>query len=275
MTRRFLALATLTGTLAACAGGAPRLEYTVPEPGDVRYSYADTTVVSVSMMGQSLEMSQRAVAGYAFAFAPASEGVSVTMSVTALSGSITQPMGPPVSLDEDQVEGVLVFSLDREGNAELAEQPRVDLEASQLVSALSLAHGFFPGLPGRAVAVGDTWTDTVSFEGREGAGERSETMVLRYVVAGDTVVADRDLLRIDVEGAGETAAELQVAGMVVSQRSDMETTGWVLWDVEEGVMFERRSEASGSGTVAVPVAPNPLPIRVRSTRTVRLQAREP
>lgn len=275
MTRRFLTLATLAGALAACAGGAPVLEYGVPDPGDLRYSYGDTTVVSVSMMGQSLEMTQQGVADYAVTFAPAPEGVDVTMSVTELSGRLVQPMGPPVSIDEDQIEGVLVFSLDRRGNSVVAEQPRVAVEASQLVSALALAHGFFPGLPGRAVAVGDTWTDTVSYEGQEGAGNRSQTAVLHYRVAGDTTVVGRDLLRIDVEGASETAADLQVSGMAVSQRSDMEIAGHVLWDVEAGVMFERRSTASGSGTVSVPVTPNPVPIRVQSTQTIRLQGMVP
>lgn len=272
MTRRFLA--TLAG-LAACAGGAPALEYGVPDPGDVRYSYGDTTVVSVSMMGQSLELRQQGVAAYAVTFAPTADGVDVTMRVTDLSGTISQPMGPPVSIDEDQVDGALVFSLDRRGNSVVAEQPKVALEASQLVSALALAHGFFPGLPGRTVAVGDTWTDTVSYEGAEGAGARSETAILHYAVAGDTAVAGRGLLRIDVEGVSESTGDFDVSGMAVRQSSEVEVDGHVLWDAEAGVMFERRTTSSGSGTVSLPITPNPIPIRVQSTRTIRLQERAP
>lgn len=275
MTRRRPAIAVLASILAACAGGPSALEYVVPHPGDLRYSYGDTTVVSVSMMGQSLEMSQRAVAGYAVTFAPASDGVKVTMSVTDLSGTLTQPMGAPVRMDEDQVEGDLVFSLDRQGNAAVAERPEVALEASQMVSGLMLAHGFFPGLPGRPVAVGDAWADTVSFEGTEGTGERSLTAYLRYTVAGDTTMAGRDLLRIDVEGTSETRAELSVSGMAVSQTSEEEIQGYVLWDVEAGLMVERRATTEGSGTVAVPVSPNPIPIRIRSVRWIRLQSVEP
>lgn len=274
MTRRFLGCVTLVSAVVACAGGAPALEYGVPDAGDVRYRYGDTTVVSVSMMGQSMELTQQGVADYAVLFAPAPDGVNVTMTVTDLTGTLIQPMGPPVDIDETQVEGALVFSLDREGNAVVAEQPRVALEASQLVSALALAHGFFPGLPARVVAVGDSWADTVRYDGSEGAGSRSETATLRYTVIGDTTVAGRDLLRIGVEGTRETAAELEVSGMAVSQTSEEEMEGHVLWDVEAGLMVERRSTSSGSGTVSLPISPDPIPIQVQSTRTIRLQRME-
>jgi len=222
-------------------------------------------------MGQSMEMSQRGSARYAVAFAPAPGGVSVTLTVSELSGTLTQPLGPPVRMDESDVDGPLVFSLDRTGNAVIAERPDVEVGASQMVSGFALAHGFFPGLPGRAAAVGDVWVDTVRYEGAEGAGSRSETAVLRYTVAGDTVVAGRDLLRIDVEGESETSAELEVAGMTVSQRSRMEIRGWVLWDLEAGLMFERRSESTGRGTASVPMAPNPIPIQIRSRQHTRLE----
>lgn len=273
MKTRLLSLVVLVAGASACAGGAPALEYGVPSPGDVRYSYGDTTVVAVSMMGQSMEMSQRGAAEYAVTFASAPAGVNVSMSVAELSGSLSQPMGAPIRFDEGDVEGALVFSLDREGNAVVAEMPAVRVEASQLVSGLALAHGFFPGLPGRTVAPGDTWVDTVSYNGTEGAGERSETGVFRYTVVGDTAVDGRDLTRIDVQGTSRTSAVVDVSGMSVRQESEVEVEGHVLWDAEAGLMVERRSEASGEGTASVPIAPNPIPIRIRSSQTIRLQGR--
>lgn len=257
-------------TIVACAG-APALEYGVPTPDEVRYDYADTTTVSVSVMGQSMEISQEGVAEYSVLFTPAPAGVSVTMSVSELSGSIRQPMGAPIRIDESDVEGVLVFSLDRSGDAVIAERPNVGATASQMVSALALAHGFFPGLPGRRVEAGESWVDTVTYEGSEGAGRRSETRVLRYTVTGDTAVGGRDLLRIAVAGTSEISADLNVAGMAVSQSSEVEIEGYVLWDARARLMVERRTRASGSGTAAVPMAPNPIPIRIRSSQRVRLQ----
>ena len=65
-----------------------------------------------------------------------------------LVATLTQPMGAPVQVDEGYVTGPLLFSLDRQGNATVTGQPEVRAEASQMVSGLDLAHGFFPGLPG-------------------------------------------------------------------------------------------------------------------------------
>lgn len=271
MFRRTIAFAVLPALLSACAGGAPALEYGVPSTSDVRYTYGDTTTISVNMMGQSLEMAQRGVVDYAVSFSPAAAGVNVTMSVTELQGTLSQPMGGAVRIDTDDVQGVLVFALDREGNAVVAEQPTVSAEASQLVSALALSHSFFPGLPGRAAAVGDAWVDTVSYQGTEGAGERSATGVYHYAVVGDTVVGGQALLHIAVQGESESTATLSIQGMSVGQRSEVEVEGHVLWDPAAGLMVERRSVATGSGTATVPIAPAPIPIRIRSTQTIRLQ----
>lgn len=273
MRRRLPTLLLVTLPAAACAGAAPSLEYGVPSPDNVRYVLADTSTVGVSVMGQSMEMGQRATADYAVVFSPAPSGVNVTMSLTTLDGVLTQPMGGPVRVDEDDVEGVLVFSLDREGNPVIAETPSVAVNASQMVSGLALAHGFFPGLPGRAVAEGDTWVDTVTYQGSEGAGTRSETSVLRYTVSADTVVAGRSLLRLDVEGTTSSSADLSVAGMSVSQSSELQTEGFVLWDPEAGLMVERHTSSTGSGTARVPMVPNPLPIRIDTRQHVRLQGR--
>lgn len=271
MSIRPLALLGLAATITACAGGAPSLEYRVPTPADVRYSYADTTAVSVAVMGQNLEMNQQASAEYAVGFAPASSGVEVTMTVAALNGQISQPMGAPIRFSESDVEGALVFSLDREGNAVVQQMPEVDLNASQVVSGLGLAHGFFPGLPGRSASAGESWVDTVSFEGTEGAGRRSDNGVMRYTVRGDTTVAGRALLVIDVEGTGDSYAEVDVGGMTVTQRSETRSEGHILWDPAAGLMVERYMLTTGEGTATAPIAPTPLPIRVRARQHVKLQ----
>ncbi|MDX1494983.1 MAG: hypothetical protein R3253_13025, partial [Longimicrobiales bacterium] len=203
MIHRVILFAALVLASAACAGGPAALEYGLPADRDLRYSYADTTTVGISVMGQSLEMAQRGVAEYAVSFSPAPAGVNVTMSVSSLEGALSQPMGAPVRFDQDDVQGVLVFSLDRRGNAVIAERPAVSLEARQFVSGLVLANHFFPGLPGGAAGVGDSWVDTVSYRGSEGSGERSETAILRYTVVGDTLMAGRVLTEIGVQGTSE------------------------------------------------------------------------
>lgn len=271
------AAALLTAVMiSACAGGPPSppsLEYVTSEPRDLTYGYSSETTVSISMMGQSLALSQEGTATYAVALTPTDHGVDVRLRVAELDASISNPMGAPIMIDEDAIDGILEFSLDRRGNTTLRSVPEVREEASQMFSGISLAHGFFPGLPGRAVTAGDQWVDTVSYRGETDMGIRSETTVLTYTVTGDTVITGRPLLVVEMEGTTESEFDLNVQGMSVTQSSDLRVAGLVLWDLQASVVFESQRTASGEGSVRVPLAPGPLPIRIESTERARLQDR--
>ena len=140
-----------------------------------------------------------------------------------------------------------------------------------MFSGIALAHGFFPGLPGRAVSTGDQWVDTVSYEGETDMGIRSETSVLTYTVRGDSVIAGRSLLVFEVAGTVASEFDMNVQGMTVTQMSDLEVEGHVLWDYQAAVMFESHRMATGEGSVRIPLAPAPLPIRIESSERARLQ----
>jgi hypothetical protein len=271
---RLSAILGLVLTTAACSGGPPSppaLSYSATAVEAAAYEYADKTVISIAVMGQRMELSQEGTASFGIRFEPSSDGVDVTLSVQELFAVIDQPMGAPVTLDGSAVRGNLRFSLDRMGNSTVLERPEVSDIAIQMVSSLGLAHTFFPGLPGSAVTVGDGWVDTVSYEGPEGPGVRSERAVLRYTATGDTVVAGRPLLVLSVEGNMESSTDLVVGGMAISQSTIRNITGSVLWDLQNGLMFESVRTETGSGTVRVPIAPGPLPIQVEITRRTRLK----
>ena len=260
--------------LSACGGGRsgpPLLGYGIPTPTEVTYVYGDTTVVSLAVMGQGMELSQRGVANYSVTFGPVPGGIEVTLTVEDLAAVINPPMGSPIRLGNEDVTGDLVFTLDHLGNPTITERPEVSDVGSQMVSGLGLAHTFFPGLPNRAVGVGETWVDTISYEGRESAGLRSESTVIRYTIAGDTVVAGRSLMVIALQGTTESTAELELSGMSVAQSSNLTLEGYVLWDTQSGLMFESFKKATGTGTVRVPVAPGPLPIEIAATQRARLR----
>ncbi|MDE0899060.1 MAG: hypothetical protein OSA81_08595 [Longimicrobiales bacterium] len=273
-TRIFTAL-LLCFSLAACGGGPPgppTLAYGSQATNKLTYQHGDTTAVSVSIMGQSMEVNQSGVATYAVGFSSVPDGVGVTMSLQDLEASITQPVGAPIQLDESGVQGDLTFVMGRTGNTvSIGERPAVTDEASQMVSGLSLAYMFFPGLPGIGAMMGDSWVDTVSFEGEDGPGMRSETSVLTYVVEGDTVVAGRALLRISFSGTSSSEQDLEMGGMDIHQESEAEVLGYVLWDHNESIMFEHHRVATGSGTLSLPIMPTAIPMDVVSTQHTRLE----
>jgi hypothetical protein len=274
MTGRPIAFTSAVVLLSACASGPPSppaLAYGQHTVSAAVYDFSDTTSVDISVMGQAMQLSQHGEAEYAVAFADDPAGVGVTLAVRSLSVRLNQPMGEPVEIDESSVRGDLAFSLDRVGDATVTRRPAVADEASQMISGLSLAHTFFPALPGRATEAGDSWVDTLSYSGDDGPGSMSESSVLSYTVAGDTVVDGRSLLLIEVEGTTTSANDMEFSGMPVSQESELAVRGYVLWDPASGIMFEQYRESTGSGVVSVPVVPAPLPVSVRTVQRARLQ----
>lgn len=255
--------------LSACGGGPAPLAYGLPAETSVTYAFGDTTRVSVDAMGQTMQLAMRGDADYGVTFARADDGVAVTLTVQRLAATVDVPMGSPVQVTESAVDGTLAFTLDRRGRATVTSTPEVEPAASQMISGLTMAHTFFPRLPGRVVAAGDRWTDTVSYS-EQGELATDENTVLDYVVTGDTVVDGRALTRIDFTGTSTLSNSMNMGGMAVSQTSTVEVQGYTLWDARAGIMYEMASSGRGRGTVRVPIAPVPLPIEVASTQRTRL-----
>ena len=118
--------------------------------------------------------------------------------------------------------------------------------------------------------MGDSWTDTISFEGPQGDGSVKSTSVVTYTVMGDTLVGDRKVLKIATESSSEQAASGSFAGMDYSQKLSGTAKGWVLWDLQRALMVEKYSDSDASGTMDVSAAPYPLSIRMRSQSRTRL-----
>jgi hypothetical protein len=183
-------------------------------------------------------------------------------------------MAGPITLDESSVSGDLVFTLDRRGNAALVSAPTVDDAAGQLVPPVQIAHSFFPALPGTAVRPGDTWTDTISYGddgGDAGAAAGVQRSVLAYTAVGDTVIAGRPLLEIAFDGTAEIRQTLAMQGMEIEQATDLELSGHVLWDLQGGLMFERVTTSTGTGSVRIATMPSELPTRFQSVSRVSLR----
>ena len=268
---RMSMLAILTTTATSCAGGSSGLvlAYRLPTPAEASYSVTDTAIVSIDAMGQSLEISVGSAGVYGVTFAPAEEGVTVTLSVDDLAASVALPIGAPMTFDESSVDGDLVFTLDERGNATVVSTPELAEPAGQLVPPGEVANSFFPALPGTAVAPGATWVDTTSFGDPDDASAASRSIVT-YTAVGDTVVDGRSLLAISFRGTSQVSQNLEMQGAQMQQTTDLQIEGGALWDARAGLMFERWTNATGTGSVRVNVLPAQLPTRFQSRSRVRL-----
>lgn len=271
---RLPTLAAASLVLAACGGGGPPspagLGFSLPDPATATYVSGDTVNVDIDAGGQSMQSTVAVSTTFGATFTRAPGGIQVSLDVQDFSARVTQPMGGPVTMDGSGISGPLVFTLDRRGVASLVSSPTLSEEAKNIFASLSTANSFFPRLPGTAVNVGDSWTDTIQFEGPEGAGEISAVSVLTYTVVGDTVVDGRSLTKFTYTGTQESTSSGAMQGMELKQEVSGTVEGHVLWDMGAGLMVERFAESDGRGSMEVSVAPMPLGMRIRAQSIVKL-----
>jgi hypothetical protein len=274
MRSRLPSLALACMTLAACGPGGPPsppgLAYGLPTKTAVTYAAEARADIDIDAEGQSMQAQGSSSMTLDVAFAESSDGLGVTMEVREFQATQSNPMGSQ-SADEEGIEGPVVFTLDRTGEATLVAEPVMTGTTDQFFQPLELAYGFFPKLPGRAADVGESWTDTVSYEGTPADGKIKVTSVLEYTMVGDTVIGGSSLLKISFEGTVQQVASGQITGMDFSQNLSGTTSGWHLWDSNRRLLVQSHAEGDLRGSMEVAAAPFPLTVRVRQQEDVHLQ----
>ncbi len=270
------ALLTTSLAVAACGPGSsapPALAYRVPDPANVQYDAADTLAIAINALGQTLTLDVGSTALYDVGFTRSGDGIRATLRVRDLQADVNVPMVGPMRVDEAIVQGDLVVEVSRRGDVTMLQSPQVEEAASAFFAGPSIAHSFFPGLPGTAASVGDTWVDTVSFSEDGNTGESTQRSITTYTLVGDTVVSGRSLVRVALTGTTEMRQTMSLQGAAIRQETDLEVQGHVLWDQQRGLLFERSTVSRGTGTVRAEAFPAPLPTRVEARSRVSLRAR--
>lgn len=263
--------------LAACASGpsASPLGYAVPGTPDVTYLVGDTISIALQGLGlgQDAEIGARSAATYALHFERGVQGVAVTATIQSLAADVVMPMADPIAMDETALSGDFTFEVDGRGRVLSMSSPQADQVGGQVFAAPVLAHTLFPRLPGRVVATGDTWVDSVTYVEAGDAGETEVRSALTYTVLGESQSAGRSLLDVGFEGTATVTQDLDVQGASVTQASQVSVTGTMRWDAAASLLYESEMTMEGEGTVRVALLPAALPTRVRWLTRVRLQDR--
>ena len=263
--------------LTACAGagpGAPSLGYGVPRSSEVIYLVGDTVSIALQGLGQGMEIGARSAATYALRYDRSADGVRVTAAIQSLAASMVVPMAEAITMDESGLEGEFVFELDRMGRATAMSSPQASQLGAQVFAAPVVAHALFPRLPGRAVAIGDSWADTVTYSEDGESGVTQVTSNLTYTVVGDAQTDGRFLSEITFEGTAEVTQELDLEGARINQASEVEVDGRFRWDASAGLLYDSEMTMEGEGSVRIALLPGAaLPTRVRWLTRVSLQSR--
>ena len=256
--------------LVGCSGAgkpapAGALVYGVPRTPTVDYVSGDSARIEIEAGGQRFAVSADVEEAWRMVFAAAPQGgVRVTATLTGMKGTLQAPMSRPQTADESAVKGPLLFTLDPRGHATVERLPEIRPAVAQFVSGAGIAQGFFPRLPGRAVAAGQNWTDTVSYTTEESGAKTTVQSITTYTVAGDSTDGKATYLLVRTAGTTEQTSGGTLAGTDFDQKVQGTTTGHFLWDRAAGVLHELEYRGSLSGTMSVAIAPAPLTVTVNS-----------
>ncbi|NNK64031.1 MAG: hypothetical protein HKO98_12595 [Gemmatimonadetes bacterium] len=267
--RVVLTALVLVAPLTACAGSGsgtagpsapPALAYAMPPGGAVTYLQSDTVEMVIDMGGQLANVTVEMGSTLDMTFSGGGDALEVTATFREFELSATNPLAGTQRADESQIDGPLVFTIDRTGAGTLVSAPQLGEIVSTGLSPASMAAGFFPRLPARAVSAGEMWTDTVSIDAVEDYGTTRGRTVYDFHAVGDTVVDGRTYLKVAFTSFDERVAQSQQMGTDIIQDVAGEGVGYYLWDAARNLVVEQSIEGRLEGSMEVSMAPAPLGI---------------
>lgn len=276
--RSFLPALLLVAPVAACAGGGgpgemsapPALAYAVPPGGAATYLQSDTIEMAIDAGGQFIDVTVQMNATLDMAYAGGGDALEVTTTFREFELSASNPMAGTQRADESEIDGPLVFTIDRRGAGTLVSAPELGEVAATGLSPASMAAGFFPRLPGRAVAAGETWTDTVKVDTEDESGTTRGSTIYDFTAVGDTVVDGRTYLKVTFTSFDERIAETQQMGTEIVQDVAGDGEGFYLWDASRSLIVQQYIEARLEGAMEVSMAPVPLGVDMTVVQHLRL-----
>lgn len=277
--RRILPAALLLTAAACSSAGAPgspapgaALAYTLPTSAPLTYVVGDTSVVSMDLMGNSMQISMNSSVVVDLALARTASGLDATLTFQSVTGEINNPMAGAMKISDADKPGPTRMSVDPRGVVTITEKPPLTTVLAQVLGSESYARRMFLRLPGRAVSAGARWVDTVSLNEEAAGMSTSGTSIFASTLRGDTVIAGLRLLVIDSDATTSQQLSGSPEGVEVRQMLAGTSKIVTLWDAARGAMFERTETGTLSGAMELPaMGVSGMPVNVRQTQIIRLR----
>jgi hypothetical protein len=262
----------------ACAKAAPpppaapvplvALAYATSAAQPVRYSLSDSLVFEAQMA--RTEVASKGI--FELTVAPDSASrARVTARVIDFEGRFTNGVvGASTTADERGVGGSFRITLTPRGEVLDLRRPTMTPEFQQVSRSGDIVRSLFLRLPGKGVALGASWTDTIrASETDEGMTTVNQSVVTSTWVR-DTLV-DTRTLRI-IESRAQNTVDVTGATPAGAMRQHLAgtSTARTLWDAERDLLVTRTSGGELTGTLEVPQM-GAIPVRAQIRSRIALQ----
>ena len=275
--RRILLAPAVAILTAGCHGiGSPApagLAYGVPDPNPATYVLSETTRFTVRAPGaEPTQATTRIDATAELDIRPDGGDYRVRVSFPTLRVEFENATQGTARSDESEIDGPVTVRLGPRGTVSVTDTPSVSDALGRVTSVEGLIRPLFVRLPGRAVDVGDRWTDTIeAVDEVAGTVSRARSVVVS-TLTGDTVVDGARLLVIDTRASNRVELRGTAGGVEVEESLEGTTRGRTLWDPRRALVVDRAEEGDLEGTLSMPetgVSPIPVPVRVQRSVTLR------
>ncbi len=246
------------------------LAHGMPSAAGATYHVTDTATMSVqSPMGpMDIKFSSRTTLTTGFEAAPGA--FRATAEVTSFGGTVSNPMMGAQSVGGEAFHGTVVVVVGSNGVTEVVAMPEMAPDAG--ISSFDwLGYDLFPALPGRAVATGDTWTDTFTVPSVVQGSDMTSTVTRNLTLDGETVVDGRTLQVVSVSATVEMSGSGSQGGMSVNQSFNGTIAGQYLWDAEAGLLHSAELVRDYEGQATIPGAP-PISMTIKGPQRIVREA---
>jgi hypothetical protein len=235
------------------------LRYTSPMPAKVSY----LTVDSMQMLNTGLptgdmtvNASVRSIVDIDITAAPA--GVHMKAMLREFEGNVETPMGsmpfPDAAKAGTSTEfNVGIRGLDLKQSYEDAKQAGVP-SSMDVNALLGRSREIAPLLllPGREVALKESWTDTVTHADSIEGVAFTVHMIVRGTYEGDTVVEGRTLNVLAFRNEMKMTSNGVVQGMAMQQITSTSSTERALWDSSQHLLISNHASAEMKMDMSLP-----------------------
>lgn len=230
----------------------PALAFTLAAPAIATYEFADTTNVTIEAGATRIDVLAEASVTSELELTPAADGLRATVRVLSVTGGATNSQGSGVTVDPADTPGPAQLAVSSTGEVTIVRKPEFASELQRIVAPAELYRVFFLRLPGRDVARGVAWTDTVAVSDSNQGLDSETTSIVTSVWERDTVVAGRTLNVITSRITTTASASGMADNVEIGQRMQGESTALTLWDPERHVIVERHARGEATGTTDLP-----------------------
>ncbi len=229
------------------------LEYRKTDDRVLRYRTANRFVQTMDILGQEMQVKADETREFSLRYrASGGDDLGFEVTVDSMRMKITSPQGelvPDVSTVIGRSFNMTISPLGEELELSGADMIAYDLGPQGKRSIKSQFEAFFPDLPGRPVALGESWTTETTITEKSSAGDMTIALKIENRMVGFETVDGFECVKIEAPFTGTLDGRSTEEGRPITTKAEIKGTGFWYFAHKEGIYVRETSSGVAEGTI--------------------------